>query len=1207
MVRNDPRIKRPTTTPTKRIDPRLFSRNERTSFSRSPSQLKQSLEIDYANSFSNVEEARKFINSLDPSVRSSSGLDNSFIQRKQNELVNQVDVFIREAQRNLEEAKRQQLKLDDAGKIKKADKELAKQKRFRLEVRELRNFKNEIKQGKIYDPKKIQGFASEVGSRAESKLKNEVRNKTSLQSNKKLTTNNLRLVDSKGNVKTVVVYVDKKGQVSTSNVADNKLLKDYQKATGTNNLNDVVRISDNIKDQVKNANVRSKLVKQAVKGQDRAKDLFNKGFNSREVTYILAAREGSAESLKALEKQNVDFSKFFNKLEQKGVAGDRQAINNAYKVAVNQELKSAKLKPIDYKSSISEFRKQYDKLLGNRIILAPSKKSKKKNNLLELKTLSPSVKQQLQQKQTTTTEIKNFLRLENIELNKQRTSGINFELKGSEAVKRLLKGERIVNSDVLGTLVIDNKGNVRGLTEKEIKEFESQKISLNPFNAVTSSVLIGSGFRNFMSLPLEKKKQSLLRGFKSLVTNPDAVFIEMLKDPFGTFAGGSVTNAFLKAPWKVSKVTYGTVKKIKVDRLTQINKRIKELESIGIKKVDRSLYGQELRLLLDERKIIETDLLSLNKILENSIKPKNKKDLQSKSKVIKSASNDLKKGKSKRSSVAKKNRNLTKKKKKKVQKLNSATISKKLDELFKDTPSRTTKVKAEKLNLELRTTEQLLKDLYYSNGTKFKKLKKELLDQGLIVKVKVLKNKITNPFNNKLVFDVKVFLVKKKSPKGQKKKTSKTSKKITLPKESTKKTKKQKSDEKFRKGQEETRKAEAEARFLRELENNRLPKSKGVGFFKSKKAQAQLFRTFRKKKDTSSKAVKEIKKRQVNLGGQYRSLNKKSKNLNTPKQRKAFNDFRSNFNKRVAKTKQDIKLRQKEINKVLELLVKASKVSTLIAQGLKPTQAILQAQLLSLKETQELLNTYQPTTPPKPKTNNNIGKGNIKTVKKSSTKKKPLPRLPRTTSKKSFKSGSTPPKPKQKPRVRLPKLGDKSLVNKVVKVEAQYRERKNPKKNVSKSNPVVTKTLNLRTTPNKALNRVAKLADNKLVRSVQTKVVAVTNKKQRDQALDKKLLNKFREKRTKNTLKLVEKREHIADTKTEVRELRVTRKIKKNVVSKKKPKAVTKPKKKATKKKTNKNVVSKPNARKVFKSKKAAQLKGYAVYKVKGGYKRRKV
>ena len=184
-----------------------------------------------------------------------------------------------------------------------------------------------------------------------------------------------------------------------------------------------------------------------------------------------------------------------------------------------------------------------------------------------------------------------------------------------------------------------------------------------------------------------------------------------------------------------------------------------------------------------------------------------------------------------------------------------------------------------------------------------------------------------------------------------------------------------------------------------------------------------------------------------------------------------------------------------------------------------------------------------------------------KPITEKSKAARPLRKTPRTLRKPPGKAPRKPPKqpprtsrppgkpPGKAPRkpLKLPDLDfdSKKLDNRVVEFVGVYRERKNRAKPASKSNPVITKRIRLKTTKNRALKRVANLTDKTTVRSLDLKVVGVTDRKVKD-IKKPNVLKKFRTKKSKGTpvLKLVEKSKFTIDTRGERRGLSISKALK---------------------------------------------------------------
>jgi len=202
---------------------------------------------------------------------------------------------------------------------------------------------------------------------------------------------------------------------------------------------------------------------------------------------------------------------------------------------------------------------------------------------------------------------------------------------------------------------------------------------------------------------------------------------------------------------------------------------------------------------------------------------------------------------------------------------------------------------------------------------------------------------------------------------------------------------------------------------------------------------------------------------------------------------------------------------------------------------------------------------------------------------KTPTSKPPKSRIPKATPK-------TTPIVKPPKRIPLPRLNfnNKQLSNKILTFEGLFRERKNPNKPAGKKNPIVSKTIRIRDTKNRALKRVMRRVDNTLVGSLTLKVVGV-GKAKKD--INKPSTAKFRTKvaKTSPALQLVEKNKARFDTKGEVKEAKKQKRVKKS--TKKAVKKTMKPKlKKKTKlvkkRTTNKKKVVKKRTLKIRRKKK---------------------
>ena len=131
-------------------------------------------------------------------------------------------------------------------------------------------------------------------------------------------------------------------------------------------------------------------------------------------------------------------------------------------------------------------------------------------------------------------------------------------------------------------------------------------------------------------------------------------------------------------------------------------------------------------------------------------------------------------------------------------------------------------------------------------------------------------------------------------------------------------------------------------------------------------------------------------------------------------------------------------------------------------------------------------------------------------------------------------------KPKRVPKPKFDiSIDSKKLENKILTFKGVYRERKYKNKPAGKNNPIITKSITIRDTKNRALKRVSKKVDTSLARSLDLKVVSI-GKYKKD--ITKPIrLKKFNLKKAKKSpsLKLIEKSKANFDTKGEKREAKV--------------------------------------------------------------------
>lgn len=370
--------------------------------------------------------------------------------------------------------------------------------------------------------------------------------------------------------------------------------------------------------------------------------------------------------------------------------------------------------------------------------------------------------------------------------------------------------------------------------------------------------------------------------------------------------------------------------------------------------------------------------------------------------------------------------------------------------------------------------------------------------------------------------------------------------------------------------------------------------SGGFGLKVSKKPKAKID-NFTKLRDNTGKEFNKATKRNAILQranryyeraenldyGTHRKLKQREWSQN---KKKTFRDLRKQIEVQIKILDRDIAQLFK-----IQFLRMFGRLSKIDIQSQQRIQTDLQKVLKSLNKLELQLEQIKPIKPipeKPPKKPTPPGKPPRLPTPKLKPPRKPIIEKPPTPPvKPPVRPPTRPPTrpPKRIPRIILPSKDFDSTAyqNRIIKYEGTYRERKVRSKPFHKrTNPVITKIIKLHTTRNRALKKVADLADRRTVRSIELKVVGVTKKKVKDIKLPD-VLKKFNRKRTVGTpvLRLVEKTKHIADTPGEIRELRISKARKKRFVQKSKPKS------------KKKKVGSKSTVQSNKKKKKSSQIK----------------
>ena len=298
-----------------------------------------------------------------------------------------------------------------------------------------------------------------------------------------------------------------------------------------------------------------------------------------------------------------------------------------------------------------------------------------------------------------------------------------------------------------------------------------------------------------------------------------------------------------------------------------------------------------------------------------------------------------------------------------------------------------------------------------------------------------------------------------------------------------------------------------------------------------------MINTYKKHVNKTQKDVKNVRKREKQLGLQRQNYSKQIKE--PPKTKKQFNRLKNVQSTRV-KAKQKLKSDLTKVRKNANTLKKLG--AFLSGLGLAVSVANAQAQkfLPLLATSLKNVNTFtfpnpRPVQPTRPKP------GKPSTTPRPVPKKKKVSKQIKTSVKKTTRKivRRPPPKKRKKLRVRL-KLNFDTKLPKGQRLAfgVKFRERKNPNKPRSKQNPVVTKSRNLKLPLNRAIARAFGGVDTSTQRSAELFISGTTTKKDISKPA---VTGKFRIRKTKTALKFVEKTKNLIDTKGEKRGLALSR------------------------------------------------------------------
>jgi len=696
----------------------------------------------------------------------------------------------------------------------------------------------------------------------------------------------------------------------------------------------------------------------------------------------------------------------------------------------------------------------------------------------------------------------------NFKLNKSPQRPVSLDIKNAQSLMRSLKGEELVK---IGDIVaVKTKTGTRKLTQKEMKELNQAQnvLNLNPINVVTGFFGATRTMGNLVTGRVDVKN-----AVKQVVTHPTSVITNTLQEiatnPFG-FVGESV--AYSGAGKLVGKILKGTVKPLKkiktanTKRIEFLKNQIKKLESEGVNVRARDLKSKKYRLYKEELKVIQMDLIDLNRAITKLEKTKpTTKALKKTIKEIKPIQKKFKIRKTKRVKII--------------------DNKKALKEMLK--VEKKPKIKVIKtLPNNPKILNKMLEDARLDSGLAFKHLKVKIKKE-LSYNVKFRKGK-------PVVLKPKDLKIIKPTGKKAKVKTIRLEPKIKKVKSKTQAkplTKKEIKELEFKEGQNLDKLQKDFRRIAKQQESQ--PKTKKV-ILMNKKAHMTMSRTFKRHYTKTEKTIKTLFKRTKDFSNGYKRQIKNAnriKNLNKRKFKTA--QIKKTYQKRATKIKQQVKI----INKRISTLNKIFKtLSVLIPISLtKSFQATNQFQAMkqALDQVQKQIHEFEKIKVPKPKS---------PSIPKKPTK--PTPPKPKLRIKPSGSKPTKPTPPKPKPRIK-PKT--KLPIKPKIKIQINKLSKSTKGKMGMVTFKIGNKTKTIRTglPYNKALRFAKDTIDNTLLASMVVKAYGKTRKKD----IRRPKLNKFRLKVGKNSLvqKVVEKSKYRLDTRGEKKEIQIKNYIKKKL------------------------------------------------------------
>lgn len=818
----------------------------------------------------------------------------------------------------------------------------------------------------------------------------------------------------------------------------------------------------------------------------------------------------------------------------------------------------------DFERRLSSFEKSYGKLNPTQKINLASyeqvygkkadPKSKDIKELLKVKTISRSEEELLRNlkstRQTMTPQqIKKYYKIQ-----EDRLSQKNFNLPD---IKKTRLGE-------FNTWLEDER-------KKAIRGDKNAKASLIGVSSLPTNLVESGGSLIIGLAESALNPEATLRAISSLTAKD----IQNGGAKFGSKLQSGDPSALTDVVVQMTPLRFGKIKNInKVDDvvksnskdLTKINSRINTLEKQGTNVRQRTLEGKELRELKETKKVLESDLKDLDKIIKARDKPAyTKKEKKQQVKEVKQVVNNFKKRNSKR-----------KKQEKSLEQYEKERLAQN-----KGSKKKTSQGSTLRKEVKIVSEDMIAKTIKdnYKNPTKLKQLKKIIKEErGLNVKIlqtsKGLKVILKESGKNskkgvKTARTDKTYLITKDGRLVRLDKQRKG--KVDAPEDplTPKQKKKLEKDLEFKDGQN----LDKVLNDLKRFENRR------TSLLGNKKAQVQLFRStgrsYKKIEKVTKEGVTKTKKFIDDYKKRVAKANKQNKEL--VRKGKKSKDFskseRERFTKQKKRLEKELKDNSKKVKAFNKSLVKLSKVVPALALASKSLQGTLAQQAKLLDKAQDVLQK-QDLKLDKVTPNKGSGKGSPKGGKggKSSGGSKTTKTTKTPTPKPKGGRGKLKPKPdpKPKPKPKIKGSGEKKKVkfSKVTtKGEIVYVNDKGTKVKIKTGLPF-----------DWAYKVALETVDESLLGSTKVRKYGRV-KSRKGLAFNNDLLKKFRNKKSTNpkVQDIVEKSKHRLDTKSEVSSIQ-TKKIlaSKLKIAKETIKELKKASKKTSRSKTTKKVKKSP-------------------------------